>query len=116
MGISEHFEESIAQHFARGLATKKRYTAKERRTAHKLNNRDNRIERRELAKARLETWHCFPHHDMLVRKFGRKGADYLGRRIKKIGDDLNLKSAYEQGADILAAAGVVNRGFDRGTQ
>lgn len=117
MGISDLAEAtSTTRYFANGLLTKKRYTRKERRYASEGNRRANLYDKRELAKAQLETWHCFPHHDMLVRKFGRKAADYLGRRIRTRDDDLNLKSAYEQGADILAAAGVVNRGFDRRTQ
>jgi hypothetical protein len=100
--------------FLKGLTTKKRYTKQARRYEHRGNYLLNRPERNEKRKALLETYYCFPHHDMLVREFGRKAADCLGRMVRA--NKIDFKKAFEAGDNIVRDFGinVVRGNFGRG--
>lgn len=113
MGISDYFQDlwNKTQTKSNAILTKKRYTRKERRYAHRYNEIQSRIERNANYKILLDVYYCFPHHDALVRLFGRKGANYLGAGIKDSGYDLDFAAACANGASILSDAGIVNCGF-----
>jgi hypothetical protein len=123
MSLSDLFADAWSKSQTGGVAvlTKKQHhprLKREARLSHKQNARIKRVETRVWNQGKFDAFFCFQHHDKLVTLYGRKGADFLGRRIKDKDNKLDFREACLCGEVILKAAGAGNIGrgcFGSGT-